>query len=143
MIEHGNTLARGWDEWRESERVASVITNPSFGGMEDDTVGSDYPLPTRDTADLFMTLIVNKLLKEDGGRAAVVLPDGFLFGDGIKAKIKEELLETCHATRKGSRVTPRPSPCVLTKYKQLLAEIEQTQKQLRDELAEALAYRFQ
>jgi len=96
MIEHGNTLARGWDDWHEYERVACVITNPPFGGMEDDTVGAEYPLTTRETADLFMTLIVNKLLKADGGRAAVVLPDGFLFGDGIKAKIKDELLEKCH-----------------------------------------------
>jgi hypothetical protein len=96
MIEHRNTLARGWNDWGKQERVDCVITNPPFGGMEDDTVGNDYLLATRETADMFMTLIVAKLLKEDGGRAAVVLPDGFLFGEGIKAKIKEELLDKCH-----------------------------------------------
>jgi type I restriction enzyme M protein len=96
MIEHRNTLARGWNDWSKAERVDCVITNPPFGGTEDDTVGNDYLLATRETADMFMTLIVNKLLKEDGGRAAVVLPDGFLFGEGIKAKIKKELLEKCH-----------------------------------------------
>jgi hypothetical protein len=68
--------------------------------MEDDTVGDDYLLATRETTDMFMTLIVNKLLKEPdhtgAGRATVVRPDGFLFGEGIKAKIKEELLEKCH-----------------------------------------------
>jgi len=96
MIEHRNTLARGWNDWGRGERVDCVITNPPFGGMEDESSGNDYLLQTRETADMFMTLIVNKLLKEDGGRAAVVLPDGFLFGEGIKAKIKEELLEKCH-----------------------------------------------
>ncbi|MBK5969833.1 MULTISPECIES: class I SAM-dependent DNA methyltransferase [Thiorhodovibrio] len=100
MIEHRNTLAHGWNSWSKRERVDCVITNPPFGGMEDDTVGNDYLLPTRETADMFMTLIVNKLLKEPdqtgGGRAGVVLPDGFLFGEGIKAKIKEELLDKCH-----------------------------------------------
>nr|WP_240906027.1 N-6 DNA methylase [Thiorhodococcus mannitoliphagus] len=96
MIEHRNTLSTGWNEWRKADRVDCVITNPPFGGMEDESSGNDYRMQTRETADMFMTLIVNRLLKEDGGRAAVVLPDGFLFGEGIKAKIKEELLEKCH-----------------------------------------------
>ncbi len=96
MIEHSNTLAKGWNDWRKTDRVDCVITNPPFGGMEDESSGSDYHLQTRETADMFMTLIVNKLLKEKGGRAGVVLPDGFLFGEGIKARIKEELLTKCH-----------------------------------------------
>ena len=96
MIEHRNTLGQPWNGWTKRDRADCVITNPPFGGMEDDTVGGDYLLATRETADMFMTLIVNKLLKEDNGRAGVVLPDGFLFGEGIKAKIKEELLEKCH-----------------------------------------------
>jgi type I restriction enzyme M protein len=76
--------------------VDCVVTNPPFGGYEDDGVGSGYPadIRTRETADMFMGLIVKKLLKE-GGRAAVVLPDGFLFGDGIKATLKEMLLREC------------------------------------------------
>ncbi|WP_239649708.1 HsdM family class I SAM-dependent methyltransferase [Methylocucumis oryzae] len=96
QIEHKNTLAIGWNEWNNNDKVACVITNPPFGGYEDDGVGSDYPsdLKTRETADMFMALIIKKLLKQQG-RAAVVLPDGFLFGDGIKAALKKLLLRDC------------------------------------------------
>jgi len=93
QIEHRNTLSVGWNDWHRNDFVDCIITNPPFGGYEDDTVGSGYHHPTKETADLFMQLIV-KLLKEHG-RAAVVLPDGFLFGDGIKAQIKERLLQQC------------------------------------------------
>jgi type I restriction enzyme M protein len=97
QVDHYNTLARPWIEWDESDQVMCVITNPPFGGMEDVGVGSDFPpdFRTRETADMFLTLIVEKLLK-DGGRGAIVLPDGFLFGDGIKARIKERLMEKCN-----------------------------------------------
>ena len=96
QIEHRNTLGIGWNEWRAKDKVDCIITNPPFGGYEDDGVGSDYPadLRTRETADMFMALIIQKLLRENG-RAAVVLPDGFLFGDGIKAKLKHMLLRDC------------------------------------------------
>jgi len=98
MIEHRNTLAKGWNDWAPTERVDCVITNPPFGGMEDDGVGSDYPsdIQTRETADMFLVLIVKKLLKASGGRGAVVLPDGTLFGEGVKNKIKELLMRECH-----------------------------------------------
>jgi type I restriction enzyme M protein len=96
QIEHRNTLGVGWNEWSANDKVDCVITNPPFGGYEDDGVGGDYPadLRTRETADMFMALIVKKLLKENG-RAAVVLPDGFLFGDGIKGTLKKLLLRDC------------------------------------------------
>lgn len=96
QIEHRNTLGKGWNEWSANDKVDCVITNPPFGGYEDDGVGGDYPadLRTRETADMFMALIVKKLLKENG-RAAVVLPDGFLFGDGIKGTLKQLLLRDC------------------------------------------------
>lgn len=96
QIEHKNTLAVGWNEWSANNKVDCVITNPPFGGYEDDGVGSDYPadLRTRETTDMFMALIIKKLLKENG-RAAVVLPDGFLFGDGIKSALKKLLLRDC------------------------------------------------
>jgi type I restriction enzyme M protein len=92
-----NTLGKGWNEWRLDERVECVITNPPFGGLEEEGVGSDYPPPlrTRETADMFLTLIVKKLLK-DGGRGAVVLPDGALFGEGVKARVKELLMDECN-----------------------------------------------
>lgn len=96
QIEHKNTLAIGWDKWSANDKVDCIVTNPPFGGYEDNIAGSDYPpdLRTRETADMFMALIVKKLLK-DNGRAAVVLPDGFLFGDGIKGTLKEMLLREC------------------------------------------------
>ncbi len=97
QIEHRNTLGKSWNDWRKSDKVDCIITNPPFGGMEEDGVGSDFPadMRTRETADMFLTLIINKLLK-DGGRGAIVLPDGTLFGEGVKAKIKELLLEKCN-----------------------------------------------
>lgn len=96
QIEHRNTLGVGWNEWSANDKVDCIITNPPFGGYEDDGVGGDYPveLRTRETADMFMALIIKKLLKENG-RAAVVLPDGFLFGEGIKATLKKLLLRDC------------------------------------------------
>jgi type I restriction enzyme M protein len=97
QIEHTNTLNKGWNAWTADEKVECLITNPPFGGYEDNVAGSDYPaaVRTRETADMFMALIIKKLLKEDG-RAAVVLPDGFLFGDGIKGTLKEMLLRDCN-----------------------------------------------
>lgn len=96
QIEHKNTLGTSWNEWNSNDQVDCIITNPPFGGYEDDGVGSDYPtdLRTRETADMFMALIIKKLLKEKG-RAAVVLPDGFLFGEGIKGTLKKLLLRDC------------------------------------------------
>ncbi len=96
QIEHKNTLGVGWNEWSATHKVDCLVTNPPFGGYEDDTVGGDYPadLRTRETADMFMALIIKKLLNENG-RAAVVLPDGFLFGEGIKNTLKKLLLRDC------------------------------------------------
>ena len=64
--------------------------------MEEDGIENNFPATyrTRETADLFMALII-KLLKNHG-RAAVVLPDGFLFGEGMKTRLKEDLLEKCN-----------------------------------------------
>jgi type I restriction enzyme M protein len=97
QIDHRNTLAKGWNDWSANDKHDCIITNPPFGGYEDDGVGADYPadLKTRETADMFMALMIKKLLK-DNGRAAVVLPDGVLFGDGIKNKLKELLLRECN-----------------------------------------------
>lgn len=97
QIDHRNTLAKGWNEWSANDKHDCIITNPPFGGYEDDGVGADYPtdLRTRETADMFMSLMIKKLLK-DNGRAAVVLPDGVMFGDGIKGKLKELLLRECN-----------------------------------------------
>lgn len=94
-IRHDNTLSRPLKDYSPKDRVDIVITNPPFGGMEEDGIENNFPrkYQTRETADLFMALIMH-LLKDDGGRAAVVLPDGFLFGEGVKSSIKRELLES-------------------------------------------------
>ena len=73
-----------------------VLTNPPFGGREEDGIETNFPkhFQTRETADLFLALII-RLLKP-GGRAAVVLPDGSLFGEGVKTRLKEHLMEECN-----------------------------------------------
>jgi len=93
-IKHDNTLSRPLKDYSPKDRVDIVITNPPFGGMEEDGIENNFPkkYQTRETADLFMALIMH-LLKHDTGRAAVVLPDGFLFGEGVKSNLKKELLE--------------------------------------------------
>jgi type I restriction enzyme M protein len=95
-IRHDNTLSRPYKDYGNSDRVNVIVTNPPFGGMEEDGIENNFPshLRTRETADLFLALII-KLLK-DGGRAAVVLPDGFLFGEGVKTRLKQSLLEECN-----------------------------------------------
>jgi type I restriction enzyme M protein len=95
-IRHDNTLARPLISWGPNERVDVIVTNPPFGGNEEDGIETNFPATfrTRETADLFLVLIM-QLLKT-GGRAALVLPDGFLFGEGIKSRIKEKLLQDCN-----------------------------------------------
>ena len=92
-IRHDNTLSRPMKNYGDNDRVDIIITNPPFGGMEEDGIEKNFlsRYRTRETADLFMALIMH-LLKKDTGRGAVVLPDGFLFGEGVKTTIKEELL---------------------------------------------------
>ena len=96
FVRHDNTLARPYIGWEKKDRVDIVLTNPPFGGREEDGIESNFPqhFRTRETADLFLALII-RLLKP-GGRAAVVLPDGSLFGEGVKTRLKEHLMEECN-----------------------------------------------
>ncbi len=96
QIRHDNTLKKPYNDWSEKDRVNVIVANPPFGGMEEDGIESNFPTAfrTRETADLFMLLFIHLL--KDGGRAAVVLPDGFMFGDGMKARLKEKLLTECN-----------------------------------------------
>src|SRR3984957_14584239 len=96
FVRHDNTLARPLISWGKDERVDIVLTNPPFGGREEDGIENNFPthFRTRETADLFLALII-RLLKS-GGRAAVVLPDGTLFGEGVKTRLKEHLMEECN-----------------------------------------------
>ncbi|REE67023.1 type I restriction enzyme M protein [Paenibacillus taihuensis] len=92
-IKHDNSLTKNVREYRPIDQVDVIVTNPPFGGIEEDGVEINFPekFRTRETADLFMVLLM--YLLKDGGRAGIVLPDGFLFGEGVKAAIKEKLLE--------------------------------------------------
>lgn len=97
QVELDNMLSRrAYKDYGESDRVDVIVTNPPFGGAEEDGVENQFPATyrTRDTADLFMALVI-KLLKLNG-RAAVVLPDGFLFGEGMKTRLKAELMDRCN-----------------------------------------------
>jgi len=96
QIRHDNTLARPLASYGPRDMVDVVLTNPPFGGTEEPGTESNFPadVRTKETADLFLVLIV-ELLKHNG-RAAVVLPDGTLFGEGVKTRIKEKLLSECN-----------------------------------------------
>jgi type I restriction enzyme M protein len=96
FVRHDNTLAKPYISYTQADRVDIVLTNPPFGGREEDGIESNFPkqFQTRETADLFLALII-RLLKP-GGRAAVVLPDGSLFGEGVKTRLKEQLMEECN-----------------------------------------------
>ena len=90
QIRHDNTLARPLRDYGPRDRVDVILTNPPFGGMEEDGIETNFPTTfrTKETADLFLVLIMHLL--KDGGRGALVLPDGTLFGTGVKSRIKEE-----------------------------------------------------
>ncbi|WP_319784186.1 N-6 DNA methylase [Oceanisphaera sp. IT1-181] len=94
QIRHDNTLSKPLSSWDSDIDV--IVTNPPFGGTEEAGIETNFPtdLRTRETADLFLQLIVEVLA--DKGRAAVVLPDGTLFGEGVKTKLKKMLTEECN-----------------------------------------------
>jgi type I restriction enzyme M protein len=96
FVRHDNTLARPYISWGQADRVDIILTNPPFGGREEDGIESNFPahFRTKETADLFLALFI-RLLKP-GGRAAIVLPDGSLFGEGVKTRLKEHLLQECN-----------------------------------------------
>ncbi len=95
-VRHDNTLARPLRDYGPKDRVDVIMTNPPFGGMEEDGIESNFPstFRTRETADLFLILIIHRL--KPGGRGAIVLPDGTLFGEGVKTRIKERVLQECN-----------------------------------------------
>lgn len=92
-VYHSNTLLRDLLDYTEDDRVNVILMNPPYGGSEKADVKNHFPtdLASSETADLFMSVIMYRLKKE--GRAAVILPDGFLFGtDNAKVNIKKKLL---------------------------------------------------
>lgn len=95
MIAYGNTLAGKLTDIGERERVDVILTNPPFGGEEEAGIKAGFPADkqTAETALLFLQYIMRKLRRQPTlGRAAVVVPNGTLFGDGVSGRIKEELL---------------------------------------------------
>lgn len=93
QIYHANTLLNDVLNYTEDDKFDVVLMNPPYGGNEKNDVKSHFPadLASSETADLFMSVIMYRL-KVDG-RAAVILPDGFLFGtDNAKVNIKKKLL---------------------------------------------------
>jgi len=96
FVLHDNTLARPYISYGPSDRVDIILTNPPFGGKEEDGIESNFPahFRTKETADLFLALFIRLL--QPWGRAAIVLPDGSLFGEGVKTRLKEHLLEECN-----------------------------------------------
>jgi type I restriction enzyme M protein len=95
-IVNDNTLTRPLKDYGKKDQVDVVVTNPPFGGTEEDGIENNFPteFKTRETADLFLVLVMEIL--KDQGRAAIVLPDGTLFGEGIKTRIKKALLDSCN-----------------------------------------------
>ena len=108
QIDPGNSLRFKLTDIGERDRVDVILTNPPFGGEEEKGIQGNFPedKQTAETALLFLQLIMRKLRKHSlsatgrgtkgevlPARAAVVVPNGTLFGDGVCARIKEELLK--------------------------------------------------
>jgi len=95
-IRFGDSLQRPLTEYTQKDRVDVILTNPPFGGVVSNNNENNFPqtFRTRESADLFLILMIHLLKK--GGRAAIVLPDGSLTGDGVKERIRRKLLEDCN-----------------------------------------------
>jgi type I restriction enzyme M protein len=95
QIVHENALVRMVSEIGPSTRVNVVLTNPPFGGEEEDSVAARFPsgYQVRETSILFVKAVIDKLKRD--GRCAIVLPNGFLFDDRSR-KVREDLLAKCN-----------------------------------------------
>lgn len=92
-IYHMNSLEKNVRDYKESDKFDVILMNPPYGGSEKDAVKNNFPMELRssETADLFIDVIMYRLKKN--GRCAVIIPDGFLFGeDNAKVNIKTKLL---------------------------------------------------
>lgn len=93
-IRHCDSLGMNVTDIKDSDKVNVIAMNPPYGGSTQSNIKSNFPMDMRssETADLFMVLIMYRLRK--GGRAAVIIPDGFLFGaDNAKLAIRAKLLK--------------------------------------------------
>nr|WP_246859418.1 N-6 DNA methylase [Spirosoma sp. KCTC 42546] len=96
LIAYDDSLSREYTSIRDRDRVDVILANPPFGGTVANGNEGNFPLTyrTKESADLFLVQMIH-LLKA-GGRAAIVLPDGSLTGDGVKQRIREKLLTDCN-----------------------------------------------
>jgi len=95
-IQYGDSLAKSLTEYGQKDRVDVILANPPFGGVVSNNNENNFPQTyrTKESADLFLILMIHLL--KIGGRAAIVLPDGSLTGDGVKQRIREKLLKDCN-----------------------------------------------
>jgi type I restriction enzyme M protein len=95
-ITRGNALATPITQIGRAQRVDVVLTNPPFGGAEEASIQANFPAgkQTAETAWLFLQLVIRQL--KDGGRCGIVVPHSVLFGGGVGARIKEQLMSECN-----------------------------------------------
>lgn len=95
-ITRGNALSRPLIDIGKRDRVNVILTNPPFGGEEEKVIQTNFPTASRtaETSLLFVQLIQRML--DEQGRCGMVVPNGFLFGDGVAARVKENLLRECN-----------------------------------------------
>jgi type I restriction enzyme M protein len=95
-IRFGDSLERPLTQYSQRDRVDVILANPPFGGVVSNNNENNFPQTyrTKESADLFLILMIHLL--KNGGRAAVVLPDGSLTGDGVKQRIRQRLLDECN-----------------------------------------------
>ncbi len=95
-IIYDDALSRELTSITQKDRVDCILANPPFGGNVSDGMETNFPsnYRTKESADLFLILMIQYL--KNGGRAGIVLPDGSLTGDGVKARIREKLLTDCN-----------------------------------------------
>ncbi len=95
-VDYTDSLNREFTSIKKKDQVDVILANPPFGASVSDGVETNYPqnYRTTESADLFLILMI-RYLKENG-RAAIVLPDGSLTGDGVKQRIRQHFLEKCN-----------------------------------------------
>ncbi len=95
-IVRANALSKPITQISKADRVDVILTNPPFGGEEEKSIQANFPADkqTAETAWLFLQLVIRQL--RDGGRCGIVIPNGVLFGDGVGARIKQQLLADCN-----------------------------------------------
>lgn len=93
---NGDALSRELTSIKQADRVDIIVANPPFGGVVGDGMETNFPINyrTKESADLFLILFIQML--KNGGRAGIVLPDGSLTGEGVKARVRQKLLEDCN-----------------------------------------------